>query len=259
MKKAFLTLLLCTSFLIGFSQDIMTVLPDSTGRELFSDYLGIKLWGGQFGMNSVNQDLNFKYYSPSNNYTLQHDFNLKNVKSTSNFGLGLEENVGSHLIINFLDVSAGFGHSNIWNWNIGGGAGYFIALDKKRNFRFRATANLFYESISYEFGDYIDTTNLGFYINGNNLGAYIKGVKFVDNSLCASVQASLLFRTKELDIFAGAGWTTVLIDNENINFYSTRIPVNEGIYNSAGKAMSPRLLSQGNYILQIGIMREFGL
>lgn len=237
----------------------MTVLPDSNGRELFSDFIGVKLWGGQFGMNSANQDLTFKYYSPGNNQTLEHGMNLQNLKYMNNLGLGLEENLGAHLVINFMDVSFGLGPRNTWNWNIGGGAGFFQAFGKKRNVRLRATINLFYESISYQLGSYTDTTNIGFEINGSNLGAVLTDVKYVDNSLCSNIEASLMFRTSALDIYAGIGWTYTLIDSETLDFNYTRIPTYEGIYNSAGTAMNPRVLSQGNYMIQIGIVREFGL
>lgn len=259
MKKLLYTLLVSLFSLSGFSQDIMTVLPDSTGKELFSDFIGVKLWGGQFGLKSVNQDLTFKLFSPTNNQTMQHDMNLQNLTRTTNGGLGLEENVGSHLLINFMDVSFGFAHTNIWNWNIGAGAGYFLAFDKKRNFRFRASLNLFYESISYELGSYTDTTNLGFDVNGNNLGSYIKGVKYVDNSLCSNIEAGLMYRMSAIDIYAGAGWTYTLIDSESLDFNYTRLKVNQAVYNSAGDAMYPKLLSQGNFMFQIGIVREFGL
>ena len=146
MKKPLLILLLFTISHIGFSQDIMTVLPDSTGKELFSDFIGIRLWAADNKLTTLNKDLTFKYISVNTNYVMQHDLNVTNLNNMPNIGVGLEEDLGKHLLIHFADVSFGYA-KNAWDWNIGLGAGYFIALDKKNKIRLRASLNLFYESI----------------------------------------------------------------------------------------------------------------
>jgi hypothetical protein len=258
MKKAFFALLLIASCRLGIGQDIMTVLPDSTGREMFSDFLGIKLWAGDYKINTLNQDLTFRYVSVNNGFVMLHDLDVRNLNSMPNIGTGLEENLGSHLIIHFVDVSVGYGQ-NAWNWNIGGGIGYFLALDKKRNFRLRANLNLFYENISYGVGTYVDTTNLGFVVNGNNIGTYIKNVKYVNNSFCSSLGIGFMYRTNAFDYYADFSWSYVITNTQDINFYATRVNDYEAVYYQSGKPVYSTILNLGNYIIQVGIMREFGL
>jgi hypothetical protein len=259
MKKLLLLLTLVISANLGFSQgDFMTVLPDSSGKQLFSDYLGIRLWGSSFGLNSINEDLHFKYLSTSNGYVMTHNFDVRGINGSPNFGIGLEENAGQHFLIHFFDGSVGYTHF-CWNWNIGAGAGYFIGLDKSGNLRLRASLELYYESISYGFGSYADTTGLGFVVNGNNIGATIQDVKYVNNGLLSSLGISLMFRTKELDFFAGVSWNDLLLNTESVNFYYTRVNLDNAVYTESGTPVSKNIITPGSYMLQFGLVREFGL
>ncbi len=233
MKKALFVLFLFLLTRIGFSQDIMTVLPDSTGKELFSDFIGARIWVADNKLNTLNKDLTFKYVSVNTNYVMQHDLNVTNLNNMPNIGLGLEENLGKHLLIHFVDVSFGYAQK-AWDWNIGLGAGYFIALDKKNKLRLRASLDLFYESISYSVGSYTDTTNFGFIVNGNNIGTFVQDVKYVNNSFCASLGASIMYRTNAFDYFAGIAWNAVLLYKQEINFYATRVPINQAVYYQSG-------------------------
>lgn len=259
MKKSLLLIFFTVTACIAFGQqDFMTVLPDSTGREMFSDFLGVRLWGADYKLNTLNQDLTFKYVSANTGYVMQHDFNTTNLNSTANFGLGLEENAGAHLLIHFVDISIGY-NRNVLNWNLGAGIGYFEAFGRKQNFRIRASLDLFYENINYGLGSYSDTTGLGLVINGNNIGGYVNGVKYVDNCFCASLGISFLYRSKELDFFAGANWLTTLIRTEDINFYYTNVNLYQAVYTQTGYPVGGNIIKLGNYMLQFGIMREFGL
>jgi len=262
MKKILIALLLILCCRLSYAQfkqeDIMTVLPDSTGKELFSDFLGVRLWGADYGIHSINETLNFKYLSINTGYVMQHSMYLAGLNNTPNFGLGLEENLGEHLLIHFLDVSVGYSHY-MWNWNIGGGLGYFVALDNKRNLRLRGSLELFYEGISYGLGSYYDTTQQGFIVNGSNIGGSLIDIKYVNNCFCSSLGISLLYRTKELDFFAGASWNLVLLSSENINFYSTRVKISDAVYDQSGNPVSGNLINLGSYMIQVGIVREFGL
>jgi hypothetical protein len=258
MKKSLFALLLILICHISSAQDIMQVIPDSAGREMFSDFLGVRFWAADYSMKSINQDLTFKYTSVNSGYVMRHDFDVRNFNHTPNIGIGVEENLDSHLLIHFIDISVGYAQ-NTWNWNIGAGLGYFMSLDKKKNFRLRASFNVFYENISYGLGSYSDTTNLGFVVNGNSVGAYIKNVNYINNSLCVSAGASLMYRTKAIDVFAGISWSYSLIYSEKINFYSTKIPLNQGIYTQSGSTVSSNVLNLGNNFIQVGIIREFGL
>jgi len=257
MKKALFVCLLSLTFVLCKAQDIMTVLPDSSGIEPFSDFLGIRLWAADYGINSINKDLSFKYVSSNTGFTMNHGFDVRGITNTPNIGVGAEENLGKHLVIHFLDASLGYS-MDMWNWNIGAGLGYFISLNKQNNLRLRGCVDLFYEDISFSLGTYYDTTLQGFIVNGNNIGTSIKNVKYVNNNLEASFNLSLLYRGKELDYFIGAGYTYALISKEKINFYSTKIQPSEAVYDAHGATYS-NILKPGNYIIQIGIMREFGL
>ncbi len=236
----------------------MTVLPDSAGREMFSDFLGLRFFASDYGVKSINQNLNFQYLSISNGYVMRHNLDAIGINNTPNIGTGLEENLGEHLLIHFVDVSVGYSKI-MWNWNIGAGIGYFQALDKKKNLRLRASVDLFYEDISYTLGTYTDTTNLGFIVNGSNAGTYLKNIKYVNNSLCSSLGLGLMYRTPSWDFFANASWNYVLISSENVNFYTARVKIDQAIYYQSGAPVSGGILNIGAYTLQVGIIREFGL
>ncbi|HSY76463.1 MAG TPA: hypothetical protein VK890_06390 [Bacteroidia bacterium] len=258
MKKSLFALLILFTCRLTFAQDIMQVIPDSASSSLFSDFLGLRLWGADYSMKSINQDLTFKYTSVNTGYVMQHDIDVRNLNHIPNVGLGVEENLDNHLLVHFLDISVGY-TQNTWDWNIGTGLGYFISLDKKRRLRFRGSFNIFYESISYGLGSYSDPTNSGFIVNGNNVGAFIKNVNYVNNNFCVSAGVSLMYRTKAIDFFAGVSWTYALIYSEKINFYSTKIPLKEGIYTQSGSVVNSNILNLGNNFIQVGIIREFGL
>lgn len=259
MKKAVFTLLLVVGYLFPcLAQDDMVVLPDSSGQQMFSDFIGIRFWAADYNLHTINQDLQFKYVSTNTGYTMRHDMDLRGLTYSSNIGAGLEEDLGKHLLIHFADVSVGY--SKIaWNWNIGCGLGYFMALDKKKNFRLRLSANIFYEDISYGIGSYYDSTSLGFLINGNNIGTSVRNVKYVNNIISSSFGISLLYRAKFFDYFAGASWNHVLTYKDKINFYETKIKPSEGLYDQSGNAVNGNVLDLGNYIIQLGIIREMGL
>jgi hypothetical protein len=144
-------------------------------------------------------------------------------------------------------------------WNIGFGAGYFLALDKKGNVRLRASLVLFYENILYGLGSYTDNTGNGFSVNGNNLGSTLNNIEYVDNSFNSSFELSIMYRSSSFDLFGGVSWNYVLTDNENINFYYARLAINQAIYDQSSNAIDTRILSLGNYMIQVGIVREFGL
>ena len=56
--------------------------------------------------------------------------NVTGLNSFYNIGLGMDENLGKHLSINFFNTSLGY-MQNIWDWNVGIGAGYFVSLNKQ--------------------------------------------------------------------------------------------------------------------------------
>jgi hypothetical protein len=258
MKKSLLAILLLITCKLVSAQEIMTVVPDSTGQEMFSDFLGVRLWAADYNINSINQDLTFKYTSINNGFVMSHPLDTRNITQTPNLGIGLEEDLGPHLLIHFADISIGYS-SNMWNWNIGAGLGYSQALDKKRNIRLRASLELFYESIWYGLGSYSDTTGLGFVVNGNNIGQFVQGVKYVNNCFCSSLSASLMYRTKAFDIFGGVAWNYTISQSENINFYYTRVNLYEAVYTQSGAQVGSNILKLGSYMLQVGVVREFGL
>jgi len=257
MKKALFICLLSLTLQFCKAQDVMTVLPDSSGKELFSDFLGVRLWAADYGINSINKDLAFKFVSTNTGFTMNHGFDVRGITNTPNLGIGAEENLGKHFLIHFVDASLGYS-MDMWNWNIGAGVGYFISLDKRNKVRLRGCVDLFYEDISFSLGTYYDTTLQGFIVNGNNIGTSIKNVKYVSNSLNASFSVSLLYRAKDFDYFAGIGYNYIAIWHEKINFYSTKIDPSEAVYDSQGNP-SDNILKLGSYVIQIGIMREFGL
>ena len=257
MRKAFSIFILSLAFFSASSQDFMTVIPDSTKSTLFPDFIGVKLWAGDYSIKNINEPVTFKYLA-NPLYTMQHSVNVIGLNNMPNLGLGVEEDLGKHLLINFLSISVGY-IQNTWNWNLGFGLGFAQSLNKSRTLRLRLSANIFYEDISYSLGSYYDTTNLGFFINGVGIGSSIKNVKYVNNIFSSNFCADLLYRLKKYDFFINASYNYVLSTNEKINFYSTKAALNQMLYDNEGNPIQSGVLNLGNYIFQVGIIREFGL
>jgi len=250
-----------------FSQDAYMNIIDTSRGGLFKNFVGIKFFAADIGAKSLNQDLEFQ--KASNNlgfvYTFQHDMNVRNLNNFFNIGLGTEENVGKHLSINFFNTSLGY-IQGAWDWNINAGVGYFINLNKQQTMRLNASLNIGFESITYSFGDYYDSTQLGFVIDGSNVGTAIKGVKYVNDIWTISPGIEFTYRRSSIDFFAGIYYNYVFTHSEEINFYRTRIPVSEGIYYNQtpgatppGEAVSGNVINLNKYMIQIGIIREFGI
>jgi hypothetical protein len=247
-----------------FSQDAYMNLADTSTNGLFQNFLGIKFFAGNIGVSTYNQDLQFKYVS--NNlgaiYTFQHDMNVKGINNMFNLGLGFEENLGKHLAINFLEGSVGY-IQDVWNWNIGTGVGYFVNLNKSQKMRLNLNLNLYYECITYSFGSYYDSTQLGFLVDGVNVGAVVKNVKYVCSIWSLNPGVEFTYRTSGVDFFAGISYSNVFIYNQKINFYSHSIATDYnnqyGILTQSGAPVGNDILNTNKYIIHIGIIREFGI
>ena len=263
-KKLYKSLLPLALFIIGyvncFGQDAYMNLADTNSNGLFRNFIGIKLFAADFGATSLNQDLQFQYTSNNTGavYNFKHDMNVTGLKGFYNLGLGLEENLGKHLVLNFFNASIGT-IQHMWDWNVGAGAGYFVSLNKQHSMRLNATVNVYYECITYGFGDYYDTTGLGFLVDGYNVGTTIKNVKYVNSIWTVSPGIELLYRRSNIDYFAGVYYNYVFSYHEEVNFYEHSIPVSYAIYYPNGAYVPKDIANLGNYIIQIGIVREFGL
>jgi hypothetical protein len=264
IKKAALLWVLMTSSFCVFSQDAYMNLMDTAKGGLFGNFIGIKLFATDLAATSLNQKLQFHYQS--NNigavYNFQHDMNVTGLTSFYNLGLGLEENLGKHLSINFFNTSLGY-MQNMWDWNVGAGAGYFISLNKKQTMRLNVSMDIYFESITYSFGDDYDSTQLGFLVNGTNVGTAVKNVKYVNDIWSLTPGVEFLYRRPSFDFFVGVYYNYVFSYSEKVNFYKASEPVSSVIYyqspyvpsnNIAGNAVN-----LGKYVIQIGIVREFGL
>jgi hypothetical protein len=233
---------------------------DTNGHGLFNNFIGIKLFAADFAATSVNQDLQFNYVSKNPvgyNFAFKHDMNVTGLDNFFNLGLGLEENYGKHLSITYFNTSIGT-IQHTWNWNVGVGAGYFVNLNKAQNMRLNASLKIYFESITYSFGDYFDTTGLGFVVDQVNVGTSIKNVKYVNIAWTLSPGLEFLYRRSSIDYFAGVYYSYVFAYHEKINFYNASVPVSYAIYDRSGNYVSRNIINQGNYIIQIGIVKEFG-
>ncbi|HTB06687.1 MAG TPA: hypothetical protein VK806_06995 [Bacteroidia bacterium] len=257
MRKAFSILILCCAFYSASSQNFMTVIPDSAANRIFPDFVGIKLWAGDYSIKNINENVNFMYVA-NPYFTMKHDMNVVGLNNIPNLGLGVEEDIGKHLLINFLNISLGY-IQNTWNWNLGCGIGYSESLNKSRTLRLRASANVYYEDISYRLGSYYDTTGLGFNINGVSIGQSVKNVKYVNNIFGTNLCLDLLYRRPKFDYFINVSYNYQLSSTEKINFYYTKLAVDQALYDDSGNTINGNVLNLGNYIIQIGIMRDFGL
>lgn len=235
-------------------------IMDTNSNGLFKNFVGIKLFAADFGATSINQDLQFQYIS--NNLgavnKFQHDMNVKGINNFFNLGLGAEENLGKHLSINFFNASIGY-IQNTWNWNAGAGAGYFISLNKKQNMRLNASLNVYFENITYGFGDYYDSTQLGFIVNGINIGSSVKNVKYVNTIWSLTPGIEFLYRRSNIDYYAGIYYNYVFSYHEKVNFYNSSLPVSYAIYYKNGDYVGGNIVNLNKYIIQIGVIREFGL
>lgn len=246
--------------LSAFSQDAYMNLSDTMKTSFFPNFIGVKFFATGISATSVNQDLQFQY--TSNNlgyiYKFQHDMNVRNLNNFYNVGIGLEENLGKHLSINFLNTSIGY-MQNMWDWNIGAGAGYFISLNKQKTMRLNLSMNVYFESLTYNLGSYYDTTLLGFIVNGTNVGTSIKDLHYVNDIWSLTPGVEFLYRRSGVDFFAGVYYNYVFSYNEKVNFYRTSLPVSDAIYYPNSTPVSKNVANLGKYIIQIGIMKEFGI
>ena len=75
-------------------------MTDTGKTNLFHNFIGLKFYGTDIGATSMNRNLEFQYQS--NNlgyiYNFEHDLNVTGLHSFYNLGLGLNENMGKHLI-----------------------------------------------------------------------------------------------------------------------------------------------------------------
>jgi hypothetical protein len=260
IKKAGLLLVLMTSYYYSFSQDAYVNMLDTAKGELFKNFIGIKFFATDITATSLNQNLNFQY--TSNNlgyvYQFQHNVNVTGLTAFYNIGLGLEENYGKHLSINFFNTSIGY-NQNMWDWNVNAGVGYFVSLNKAQSMRLNASVNLSFESITYNLGSDYDPTQLGFIINGTNVGPIIKGVTYVNDIWSVSPGIEFLYRRPSIDFYAGVYYNYVFSYSEDVNFYKTSEPISQTIYYPNNTPVSRDVVNLGKYIIQIGIVREFGL
>ncbi len=256
MKKLVNLTISVFACLFCYGQDIMTVLPDS-GSQSFSEFIGIRLFIEDFSYKPLNENLKFNYISYNTGFAMTHSMNVSGLTNTPNIGVGLEHDFDNNFVLHFFDVSVGY-ISNTLNWNLGIGAGYSFNLNKAKTFSLKANANLFYENIMYFLGSYYDTTLQGFDINGLNIGTYIRDVEYTNNLLCATAGLELYYKRAKWDYFIGAGYLYTLLRREKVNFYYANVPVNQAIY-SNGAPVNGNIIMPGSYLLQAGIVREFGL
>ena len=260
IKKTGMLLVLVTISSNSFSQDAYMNMLDTARGELFKNFIGIKFFATDISATSLNQNLNFHY--TSNNlgyvYQFQHNMNVTGLTAFYNVGLGLEENIGKHLAINFFNTSIGY-NQNMWDWNVNAGVGYFLSLDKAGHMRLNASINISFESITYNFGSDYDTTQLGFIVNGTNVGTVVKGVSYVNDIWSLSPGIEFLYRRSSIDFYAGVYYNYVFSYSEDVNFYKTNEPVSQTIYYPNDTPVSRDVVNLGKYIIQVGIVREFGL
>lgn len=259
-KKAGLLLIIMANSYLCFSQDAYINMLDTAKSDLFKSFIGIKFFATDIAATSLNQDLQFEYTSNNlgNIYQFQHDVNVTGLSNFYNLGLGLEENLGKHFSINFFNTSIGY-MQNMWDWNINIGAGYFVSLNKAQTFRLNASLNVSFESITYGLGSDYDATQLGFIVNGINVGTSITDVKYVNDIWSLSPGLELLYRRTGIDYFAGIYYNYVFSYHEEVNFYKATEPVSQTIYYQNSTPVSRDVVNLGKYIIQLGIIREFGI
>lgn len=255
MKKILFLITLLSCYLTGTGQDVMTVLPDSGTPS--SEFVGIKFFASDMALKGLNQDLHFNYMSLNNGYVMSHDMNITGLNNIPNIGIGLDETYG-YLFVNFVQGSIGYINHTL-DWNVGIGAGCSIPLNKPKSLMLRGYVNVSYMYISYVLGTYSDTTFTGFDINGSNIGTYVKNVKYVNSTFCASPMLELLYRADKWDFFVGIGYNFTLYYKEKLDFYRTHIQIQDGLYDNSGEPVTKGAIIPGNYIIQVGLVKEFEL
>ena len=260
MKKLlyiFILLAICSN---AMSQKTMQGHPDSLPRLKASQetYIGFKFILTDNSVVPSNPNLHFSYTSLSNGYVMSHDMSFKGVGSIPGIGFGINETIKNHLFINLATGTVGYA-AHVWNITAGTGAGYSLPVNKKKNLAVRASLNIYYENITYGLGSYYDSTLIGFEIAGNNIGTSVKNIKYVNNLLCFNPALELVYRGKNFDFFLNAGYSHALLYKEKLDFYTTHIPVSDGLYDPAGKPVSKGAILPGNYIIQAGVIYEFEL
>lgn len=258
MKHLFILFLFAFIWIHGECQNYINPPGDTTNGLYAGNYIGIKLFAADYNVHALNQDLQFTYTSQNNGYVMKHDMNLKGLTVMPNIGLGVEETMGKHLFINFANLTFGYAQ-HAKDWSGGVGLGYSTPLNKKENLVVRAYLNAFYENITYGLGTYSDSTLLGFEINGVNIGAYVKNIKYTNSIICLNPAIDLVYRGKNFDYFLSAGYNYNLFHKEKLDFYKTHITIGSGLYDESGNPVSKDAIVPGNYIIQLGIIREFGL
>ena len=262
-RKIFNLALVISLVMVGASGKAQDAFVLDTGAHgLFKNFVGIKFFIADYGATSFNQDLQFRYVSTNPSvgyqYTFKHDFNVAGVNGFYNAGLGMEENLGKHLSINFFNASIGY-WSHVLNWNVGVGAGYFVSLNQEQTWRMNASMNVSFQSVTYGFGDYYDTTLLGFVVDGVNVGTSIKNVKYVNTIFSVNPGIELLYRRTNWDFFAGVYFNYVFSYYEKVNFYVHSIPISDAIFQRNGDPVARDAINLNKYTIHIGVMREFGL
>ena len=187
--------------------------------------------------------------------------NVSGLNSFYNLGLGLEENIGKHLALNFFNTSLGY-IKNIWDWNVNIGAGYFVSLNTSQTLRLTGSLNIGFESLTYGLGSDYDVTQLGFIVNGINVGSTITNLKYVNDIWSLSPGLQLLYRRRSIDLFAGVYYNYVFSYYEKVNFFRASEPVSAVIFYppyGTNNNISKDVVNLGKYIIQIGIVREFGI
>ena len=125
--------------------------------------------------------------------------------------------------------------------------------------RLNASMNIYFESLTYNFGSYYDSTQLGFLVDGVNVGTAVKGVKYVNDIWSLTPGLEFVYRRPSIDFFAGAYYNYVFSYHEKINFNVHSIPVSDAIYYQNETPVSRSVVNLGKYTIQVGIIREFGL
>jgi hypothetical protein len=257
MKKFISIAFLVAATIPAYSQGDMTVIPDSLHQGQFMDFVGIRFIAEDFGLRSTNENLKFSYTSINTGFVMSHSMNVKGLSNTPNIGFGLEEDVNKHLFIDFFDATIGYIQNTI-NWNVGAGIGYIFNLNAKKTLLLRGYLSVFYENISYNLGSYTDTTLYGIVINGENIGTYVNNVLYVNSMLCVSPSVELMYRRENWDYFIGVAYNYALFSSEDIDFYRTNIPINQGLYDNSNNPINKGVIMPGSYIIKIGLIKEFG-
>jgi hypothetical protein len=255
MKKILFFIAFISFYLPVIGQDIMTVLPDS--GSFSPDYIGINIVASDINLKGLKQNLHFNFLSPNNGFEMSHGMNTTGLSNIPNIGVGVDETYGN-LFINFVRGSIGY-IDNTLDWHVGLGAGGAVTLNRTKTLVLRGYVDLSYMYISYFLGTYSDTTLTGFLINGANIGTYVKNVKYVNSAFCIDPNIELFYRGKKWDFFVGVGYNLTVYYNEKIDFYRTTTPIEDGIYYNSGNPVIKGAIIPGNYIIQLGLVKEFEL